>query len=65
MREGGRYRGDAPAVIDRPLPTRSLPRKRESRSDTARPVEQPWIPAFAGMSGVWGAAIDRIKTNTR
>src|SRR4051812_45486128 len=31
---------------------RSFPRKRESRAKYAGPSVLPWIPAFAGMSGV-------------
>ena len=35
--------------------SRSFPRKREPRGDKFSAVHfEFWIPAYAGMSGVWG-----------
>src|SRR6266700_5658353 len=31
---------------------RSFPRKRESRAKYAKPSMSPWVPAFAGTSGI-------------
>jgi hypothetical protein len=39
---------------------RSFPRKRESRAKFAGPGMSPWIPAFAGMSGI---DVDSILSN--